>query len=190
MTESEEYSEPVLMPMEYCTSLWCGPLTGCCMVKDQWWAVRFSLWRVWTPLQRSVLVGVLHCCFTLRGLSHVHSIMHTARKTLKSHRCLPQNLPHLASWQRVWGCQCPQQTVLPSPAHGQSQILLFCSSLTLVEFFLSPTFIEVESLEKQSVALGWWSWLCYHHHCAWYKDRLNQLLMGLSGTDEGKDTVT
>lgn len=36
MTESEEYSEPVPMSVEYCTFLWCGPLTGCCMVKDQW----------------------------------------------------------------------------------------------------------------------------------------------------------
>lgn len=65
------------------------------------------------------------------SLSHGHSVMHTAQETLKNHRCLPQNLPHLASWQHVWGGQCPQQTVLPFPAHGQSQILLFFSSLTL-----------------------------------------------------------
>lgn len=31
------------------------------------------------------------------SLGHVHSIMHTAQETLKNHRCLPQNLPHLAS---------------------------------------------------------------------------------------------
>lgn len=35
MTESEEYSELVLMSVEYCTSLWRGALTGCCVIKDQ-----------------------------------------------------------------------------------------------------------------------------------------------------------
>lgn len=122
------------------------------------------------------------------SLSHVHSVMHTARETLKNHRCLPQNLPHLTSWQCGQCCQCPQQTVLSYPARGQSQILLFCSGLTLLEFFLSPTFSEL--LTRKAInSPGWWSWLCYHH-CAWYKDRLNQLLMGLSGTDEGTQKVT
>lgn len=71
--------------------------------------------------------GLAALLFHLEGsygsLSHVHSIMPTAQETLKNHRCLPQNLLHLASWQQhVWGCQCPQQTMLPYPIHGQSQI--------------------------------------------------------------------
>lgn len=160
--------------------------TGCCMVKNQRWAVSLFLFAELCPCGCAALPFHLEGSYS--SLSHVHSVMHTARETLKNHRCLPQNLPHLTSWQCGQCCQCPQQTVLSYPARGQSQILLFCSGLTLLEFFLSPTFSEL--LTRKAInSPGWWSWLCYHH-CAWYKDRLNQLLMGLSGTDEGTQKVT
>lgn len=121
---------------------------GCCMIKDQRSMVRSQFLFVEgmnTPPELcpcGLAALLFHLERSYGSLSHVHSIMHTAQETLKNHGCLPQNLPHLASWQDVCGCQCHQQTMLPYPAHDQSHTLLFCASLTLsswVFFFLQPS---------------------------------------------------
>ena len=58
----------------------------------------------------------------------------------------------------------------------------------LLELFPPPIFSELESLEKQQPWAGGLG--CTTRTTLCYKDRVNQLLIGLSGTDEGKDTAS
>lgn len=81
MTESEEYSESVLMSVEYCTSLW--------LLHDQRSMVRSQFLFVEDmntppepcPCGRAALL--FHLEGSHGSLSHMHSIMHTAEETLK-----------------------------------------------------------------------------------------------------------
>lgn len=81
MTESEEYSEFVLMSMEYCTFLW--------LLHDQRSMVRSRFLFVEgmnaspepCPCGRAVLL--FHLEGSYGSLTHMRSSVHTAQKTLK-----------------------------------------------------------------------------------------------------------